>query len=539
MRASVTTSVPLDGSGSGNFNIPDIVKFASEGSIRVPTFQRQFVWGAKDVRDLFDSLYRGFPVGTLLLWKQDAVAGEVALGPVKLQVPAQSNAYWVVDGQQRITSLFAALSPGHDWSDERFDVYFDLETKRFINPRRGAVPPRSIPVREALETRSLLNWLRRNSDDLQAEDFDLADRLGGALRDYRIPAYIVSGDNQALLREVFDRVNSAGKPISRAQVFHALFAGNEKPGSPASVVEELRRLRFGDIDESRVVQSLLAVRGGDVQRDIRPEFAGGEDAVDWFDRTELALARSIAFLRSEGVQHQLLIPNSLPIPVLAAFFHVHPDPEPWTLRLLARWLWRGWAHGFGREGGQTPTLRRAIRSVNPEYLSPERAPSEFEAVTALLEFTADRPTPSLSLDNFRTNFANTRLILLALASLNPLRQDGTPVNLVEELELHGVEAVTQFVREHRTNAAARGFWPIGADPVIDVRDAAVLESHAISPDAMEALRNSSTELFLQRRGAVIQRLAYSFLDSRLESNALTRPSLKDLALAGAMEDEAE
>lgn len=539
MRISVTTSIPLDGSGSGSFSIPDIIKLASEGSIRVPTFQRQFVWGAKDVRDLFDSLYRGFPVGTLLLWRQDAAAGEVALGPIKLKVSARSNAYWVVDGQQRITSLFAALSPDHGGSDERFDVYFDLGARKFINPRRGVVPPRSIPVREALETRSLLNWLRRNSDDLQAEDFDLADRLGGALRDYRIPAYIVSGDNQTLLREVFDRVNSAGKPISRAQVFHALFAGNEEPGSPASVVEELRSLRFGDIDESRVVQSLLAVRGGDVQRDIRSEFAGGEDPVDWFDRTEQALVRSIGFLRSEGVQHQLLVPNSLPIPVLAVFFHVHPDPEPWTLRLLARWLWRGWTHGFGREGGQTPTLRRAIRSVNPEYLEIERAPSEFEAVKALLEFTADRPAPSLPLNNFKTNFANTRLILLALASLDPLRQDGTPVNLVEELESHGVEAVTQFVHGHRTNAAARGFWPIGSEPVVEVRDAAVLESHAISSDAIEALRNSSVELFLQRRGDVIERLTYSFLDSRLEVNALTRPSLKDLALAGAVEDEAD
>lgn len=321
MRTSVTTSVPLDGSGSGNFSIPDIIKFVGEGSIRVPTFQRQFVWGAKDVLDLFDSLYRGFPVGTLLLWRQDAPMGEIALGPIRLKVPAQTNAYWVVDGQQRITSLFAALSADHGGADERFDVYFDLEARKFINPRRGVVPTRSIPVREALETRSLLNWLRRNSDDLQAEDFDLADRLGGALRDYRIPAYIVSGDNQALLREVFDRVNSAGKPISRAQVFHALFAGNEEPGSPASVVEDLRRFRFGDIDEGRVVQSLLAVRGGDVQRDIRSEFSGGEDPIDWFDWTEQALARSIKFLRSEGVQHQLLVPNSLPIPVLAAFFH--------------------------------------------------------------------------------------------------------------------------------------------------------------------------------------------------------------------------
>ena len=59
------TITPLEKSGSSSFSIPEIVAAAEIGRIRVPTFQRQFVWNAGDVRDLFDSLYRGFPVGTL------------------------------------------------------------------------------------------------------------------------------------------------------------------------------------------------------------------------------------------------------------------------------------------------------------------------------------------------------------------------------------------------------------------------------------------------------------------------------------------
>ncbi|MGH3873524.1 MAG: GmrSD restriction endonuclease domain-containing protein [Pseudonocardiaceae bacterium] len=510
--------------------------------MRVPTFQRQFVWGAKDVRDLFDSLYRGFPVGTLLLWSQEAPAATVALGPIEFRVPKTSNAFWVVDGQQRITSLFAALSPSRKGVDARFEIYFDLATEKFINPRRGAAPPRSIPVREALETRSLLHWIRRNSDELENDDLDLADRLGGALRDYRIPAYIVSGDNQSLLREVFDRVNSAGKPISRAQVFHALFAGDENPGSPVAVVRELRRLRFGDLDESRIVQSLLALRGGDVQRDIRSEFddSNNKDSVDWFYQTEQALTRSIEFLRSEGVRHLLLMPDTLPIPVLAAFFHLHPDPEPWTLRLLARWLWRGWVHGFGRdEGGQTPTLRRAIRAVNPEFRNPSGAPTEFEAVRSLLRSIPDSVAPPLPLDNFRTNFANTRLILLALASLRPRQPDDTIMDIEEQLEVHGVDAISAFVREHRTHAAARGFWPIDAEPVVNVRDVDVLESHALQDGAVRALRAGAVSEFLERRGKYIEKLTANFLNSRLESGSLVRPPLNDLILAGAAEEESD
>lgn len=532
----MTRSVPLDGSGAGSFSIPDIVKLAGNGSIRVPTFQRHFAWRAQDVRRLFDSVYRGFPVGTLLLWRQDAEAGTVSLGPMRIEVPERSDAYWVVDGQQRITSLFAALSPTRDAIDERFEVFFDLESRQFINQRRGLTPVRAIPVREALETRTLLQWLRRHVDELEPDDFDLADQLGGALRDYRIPAYIVAGNNQELLREVFDRVNSAGRPISRAQVFHALFAGGDEPGSPASVVNALSKLGFGEIDEGRVVQSLLAMRGGDVQRDIRAEFRTDERPAEWFDRTEIALTRAIEFLREEGIPHQLLMPNTLPLPVLATFFHLHPEPEPWNRRLLARWLWRGWVHGFGREGGQTPVLRRAIRSVHPDLHDPSAAPSEYEAIKALLEFTPDRDAPDLLMDKFNTKNANPRLILLALASLRPLDEQGSVIDLADQFERYGTDAVTQFVPGSRAHAAARGFWPVDSRPITEVDREDVLESHLIDHGARHALMNGQFENFASRRHSALKDLVHDFLDSRLEPGKRIRPPLRQVGVEDISED---
>lgn len=528
-------SAPLDDSGSRSYRIPQLVSLAGEGSIRVPTFQRAFVWDAGDVRDLFDSFFRGFPVGTLLLWRRHGSAGPINLGPIQLDGHENQKALWVVDGQQRIISIFGALSSDCKNVDDRFEVYFDLASGRFINPRRGVVPPRSIPVRDALETRSLLNWLRQHGDDLEAEDYDLADRLGGALRDYTIPAYVISGDDQGVLREVFDRVNSSGKPITRAQVFHALFAGETEPGSPASVVEELKRLNFGALDENRIVQSLLAIRGGDVQRDVHEEFEKDEDPADWYDKTEEALARSIEFLRSEGVVHLLLVPNTLPIPVLAAFFYAHPEPEPWTLRLLSHWLWRGWVHGFGREGGQTPTLRRAIRSVNPRRGHNQELPSEYDAVKALLDYVSDREAPEISLQKFRTNFSNGRLILLALASLRPRWPDGSVIDLSSELELHGVDAITELVPGHRSDAAARGFWP--RKYVISMADQAVLESHAIDVVAAEALNRGEVSKFLELRSELITQLVSEFLNSRLETGLAVRPSLADLIVAGTAEED--
>jgi hypothetical protein len=74
--------------------------------------------------------------------------------------------YGLSTANNELSPDFGALSSDYKNVDDRFEVYFDLATGRFINPRRGVVPPRSIPVRDALETRSLLNWLRQHGNGI-------------------------------------------------------------------------------------------------------------------------------------------------------------------------------------------------------------------------------------------------------------------------------------------------------------------------------------------------------------------------------------
>ena len=525
-----TATSPLDRSMSSSttYDIPRLLHLASTGGLRVPKFQRSFVWDASDVRRLFDSVYRGFPIGTLLLWRQGAKAEKIIFGGVEFEAPANGEALMVVDGQQRITALVAALTSGPRQLDERFEVYFDIAKRRFVGLNRGMPPPRSIPVRETLESRSLLAWLREHGDELEDGDLELADELGGALRDYRIPAYIVEGNDERLLREVFDRVNSAGKPITRAQVFHALFANEAEPGSPATVVQELKRTGFGEIPENRVVQSLLAMRGGDVQRDIHDEFSQDEDPADWYEQTERALDKSIRFLQSEGIAHQLLMPSSFPLPVLAAFFHLHPEPEPAVANLLSRWLWRGWVHGYGREGGQTPSLRRAVRSINPKKRLPHLAPDEYTAVRELLEHVRDQEMNSLGLTTFRTDNANARLALIALASLKPLDPEGEPLDVPRALRDRGVDAIGDLVPKERSNAGARGFWLPDWPALSGTEGEAVLLSHAVTNKAAAYLRSGDVDGFLTERSRYLEQFTLDKINSRLATGMRTQPPLSSL-----------
>lgn len=523
---------PLDRSASTTttWDIPKIVSQAMSGKLRVPTFQRSFVWDPKDVLSLFDSLYRGFPVGTLLVWQQPLSSGVSRFGPVELDVSDDPDGLWIVDGQQRVTSLVASLAPIAHRKDERFDVYFDLHRKRFVGPLRGMMPPHSIPIREVLESRRLLSWLRENGDDLDDADLETADSLGGALRDYKIPAYIVEENDEGLLREVFDRVNSAGKPISRAQVFHALFAQGPEQGSPATVVEKLASRGFGRLDEGKVVQSLLAIRGGDVQRDIHEEFGDGEDIADWYDRTERALDRVLTFLATQGAPHMLLLPSTFPIPVLAAFFDLHSEDDEWILELLGRWLWRGWVHGFGREAGQTPALRKAIQHVNPKKGHPELAPDAFTAVKRLLDNVTDAPVSSLSGHNFMSSKGSGRLYLLALNSIGPLDLREREMDVPKELESKGTSAIGQLITGPRSSVANRAFWLSEWKNLSGDESIRFLSSHAIPESAIAALRKGDTELFLNMRESVLMAITTDFLNSKMDVGLPVRPPLDSLLI---------
>jgi uncharacterized protein with ParB-like and HNH nuclease domain len=89
-----------------NYTVGSLVEFIHLGQIGLPDIQRPFVWANTKVRDLFDSMYRGYPVGYLLFW-QNAFNGDargIGTGP-KQKIPN----LLIVDGQQRLTSLYAVV----------------------------------------------------------------------------------------------------------------------------------------------------------------------------------------------------------------------------------------------------------------------------------------------------------------------------------------------------------------------------------------------------------------------------------------------
>ena len=112
-----------------NYTVETLLSNIKSGSIAIPEMQRPFVWDSSKVRDLVDSLYKGFPVGYIIVWQNP---------DVKLKDGTKSSGKKVlIDGQQRITAMAAAivgqevLDDHYKW--KRISMRLDLDFEEQIN----------------------------------------------------------------------------------------------------------------------------------------------------------------------------------------------------------------------------------------------------------------------------------------------------------------------------------------------------------------------------------------------------------------------
>lgn len=205
------------------WSVDEILRHAREGRLLVPVFQRSFRWDAEDVRKLFDSIYRGYPIGNILLWETEQTAGASAeFGPVKLHT-APGRAYLVIDGQQRVTSLIGVLL-SDSANDARFRLFFDLRRHVFTHgPPVNEDQEALLPLTEVADTVRYLRWLQGRG--LGDQEVETANHLVRSLRDYRIPITIVATQDEERVLEIFERLNTTGKSLEAGEIFAALKRG--------------------------------------------------------------------------------------------------------------------------------------------------------------------------------------------------------------------------------------------------------------------------------------------------------------------------
>lgn len=508
--------------------VEDLVDKFLRGQIRVPSFQRRLKWGPTDVLRLLDSVYRGFPIGSLLMWKRAAGAQRVRLGPFDFPVEARNDAWFVVDGQQRITSLAATLRhprrTTHDSDGDPFRLSFDLASDRFRIAERDddELQRALVPVDRLFDAVDLADWLREHPE-VGREDSRRAHAVGKALREYRIPVYVIETEDEDVLREVFERVNNFGVALTQAEVFDALIGS--RSGAPGSgdrltdLVDDLAQLGMGTIKENLALQLVLSVAGLDVTRSFKDLEHRERDMLRGVTPKATSAARiALEFLRTEAhVLHLRLLPYSWPLVVLTRFFHVHPLASARSRELLSRWLWRGMVRGPGSIDDRT-LLRRAIRAISSDVQGEE------DTVQALLPL-APQEWNEIRYElppRFDARPASSRIAMAALAALNPRElESGGVVDVAALLNRRDEEAYARVVsggdgqgsvgnRVLHDRCQGGIFAKIQTRAERETRDG-VLLSHAIDIDAAEAAARGDRDGFVLARESYLRGVVERFL----------------------------
>jgi uncharacterized protein with ParB-like and HNH nuclease domain len=118
-----------------NYNLITLIQNIDLGLIGLPDIQRPFVWPDTKVRDLFDSMYKGYPVGYFLFWANANIDGVKAIGTEKKQ---KHPDLLIVDGQQRLTSLYAVIKAEQiirvNYDKATITIAFNPLEEKFVVP---------------------------------------------------------------------------------------------------------------------------------------------------------------------------------------------------------------------------------------------------------------------------------------------------------------------------------------------------------------------------------------------------------------------
>lgn len=236
-------------------NIPnkvqDLLKDVKSGKIGLPDLQRPFVWKDSKVRDLLDSMMKGYPIGYIMLWSSPedyANKGHIGTGKKDYEQPEDL----VIDGQQRLTALLAALY-GLEVKDKEYKnrcikISFNPMTREFAvwsqayerNPEWISVVSKVFSARDDYD-KSAVSKLRRayiksinesrqkekrdllTDDDEVVIEENINDLL--ALDDYTLPTLKIRSDaSEEDVADIFVRVNSGGQNLTEKNFIETLLA---------------------------------------------------------------------------------------------------------------------------------------------------------------------------------------------------------------------------------------------------------------------------------------------------------------------------
>lgn len=327
----------------------DLITDIQRGYIKIPKFQRDFVWSIEDTAKLLDSIIKGYPIGTFIFWKTRERLGCIKnIGSADLPpTPEGDSVQYILDGQQRLASLFVVLeglqvNKGNrlvDYKNIYVDLDSDINNDKPIITSEKPVNNRWITVYDLLsnDISYFVNEYRDYIDKIQnyRERFTTYDFSIIVLQDYQIDAAI----------EIFTRINTTGTELTLFEIMSAKTYDEKKNFDLQEKYRELQAdlesIGYDTIPSSTVLQCISLNLVGECTRKAILKL-DKDNIINIWDDTEQSIKNAVDYLRTfYRIPVSRLLPyNALLVPLSYFFYSKRDKPDYEQEKFLQEYFWR-------------------------------------------------------------------------------------------------------------------------------------------------------------------------------------------------------
>ncbi|MBW6475122.1 MAG: DUF262 domain-containing protein [Anaerolineaceae bacterium] len=360
--------------GSEDYKIMDLVKELKEDKFLIPTFQREFVWQQNNISKLWDSIFKFYPIGSILYWETDSyLHTHRKLGGFEFPHDEDSvrkfkEWKYILDGQQRATSLLITLLGGRGKveNDQEFDftIYFDAVKGEFFFANELEKRKKNyINEKFLIRLRDVPNWSFLYYGEIAAENGFTSEiesnlnQIDRIFSDYKIPVVRIKGVEVNEVCEIFERINQEGKRLDPVDIIVARTYQTENPEKNYSgfyLREYLKSFkeklvqqgnRYQDLDDLTVIQMIALCRRKE-DEETRSRYGitpaslqnlTAEDFEQHWVTSEKTILNTIKFLSDMKVHGPNLLPFTYIMLPLCYYLHKNSHPNKDVMR---QWFWR-------------------------------------------------------------------------------------------------------------------------------------------------------------------------------------------------------
>lgn len=412
--------------------IEELVIKVKTGDIKLPKFQRPFVWNKKDILNLLDSIYKSYPIGSILLWlTREKLASERRIGDFEIDDRREEYpTNYLLDGQQRLSTLCGALF----WNGENprsiWNIAFDLEREKFVHPD-GTEKPEYFPLNKLINTIDFINECRRLETHKNKDKYvKNAERLLQTIKDYKVASVTIGDMTVNEVAPIFERINSTGRRLTIVDLMRAAtWSGNfDLSDTIQSVRDALKDKQFDDVSESDILKNISSSIGYGINKDDIDKLrdCSSEELKVAAEKCIEAYKHAVDFLTSElPITSYAYLPYGLQLTLMVEFFNICPNPNIIQRDTLKKWFWK-------------TAFSRYFASFNTAQLTKDLNDIRNYAKGHTDDLIISKPVDFVKFvnDDFKLNKANSKSFALLLASMKPQSLlDGSRINTNKALAI--------------------------------------------------------------------------------------------------------